>query len=67
MGFTTILDILGSIIIGGILMIIAWRLSEAATERTFNNSGELSMQQNLATIAQIIENDFRKILGVTEH
>ena len=61
MGFTTILDILGSIIIGGLLMIIAWRLSDAATERTFNNSGELSMQQNLSTIANIIETDFRKI------
>ena len=61
MGFTTLLDILGSIIIGGILMLIAWRLSEAATEKTYNNSGELSMQQNLATVAQIIEHDFRKI------
>jgi len=61
MGFTTILDILGSIIIGGILMMITWRLSDAATEKTYNNSGELSLQQNLATVAQILENDFRKI------
>ena len=61
MGFTTILDILGSIIIGGILMTIAWRLSDAATEKTYNNSGELALQQNLATVAQIIEWDFRKI------
>ncbi|MBT8378557.1 MAG: hypothetical protein KJN64_04960, partial [Ignavibacteria bacterium] len=61
MGYTTLLDILGSIIVGGILMMIAWRLSEAATEKTYNTSGELSMQQNLATVAQIIEHDFRKI------
>ena len=61
MGFTTLLDILGSIIIGGILMTIAWRLSDAATEKTYNNSGELALQQNLATVAQIIEWDFRKI------
>lgn len=61
MGFSTIIDILGSIIIGGILMTIAWRLSDAATEKTYNNSGELSLQQNLATVAQIIEWDFRKI------
>ena len=61
MGFTTILDILASIIIGGILMMITWRLSDAATEKTYNNSGELSLQQNLATVAQILENDFRKI------
>ena len=61
MGFTTIIDILGSIIIGGTLMTIAWRLSDAATEKTYNNSGELALQQNLATVAQIIEWDFRKI------
>ena len=61
MGFTTIIDILGSIIIGGILMMIAWRLSDAATEKTYNNSGELALQQNMVTVAEIIEWDFRKI------
>ena len=61
MGFTTLLDIVGSVIMGGILMMIAWRLSDAATEKTYNNSGELSLQQNLTTIVQMIEYDFRKI------
>lgn len=61
MGFSTILDILGSIIIGGIIMSIVFRLSDAAAEKTYNNSGELALQQNLSTVAQIIENDFRKI------
>ena len=61
MGFSTMLDIIGSIIIGGILMMITWRLSDAATAKTYNNSGELSLQQNLATVAQILEHDFRKI------
>jgi hypothetical protein len=42
-------------------MMITWRLSDAATEKTYNNSGELSLQQNLATVAQILETDFRKI------
>lgn len=61
MGFATIFDIIGSIIIGGILMVITWRLSDAATEKTYNYSGELSLQQNLTTVAQILETDFRKI------
>jgi type II secretory pathway component PulJ len=61
MGFSTLLDILGSMIIGGVLMSIVFRLSDAATEKTYNNSGELALQQNLATVAQIIERDFRKI------
>lgn len=61
MGFTTILDILGSVIIGGVLMTIAYRFSDTITERTYNHSGELTIQQNLATVAQTVEYDFRKI------
>lgn len=61
MGFTTLLDILGSIIIGAVMMTIAYRLSDSITDRTYNHSGELTIQQNLATAAQIIEFDFRKI------
>jgi type II secretory pathway component PulJ len=61
MGYSTLLDILGSIIMGGIIMTIVFRLSDAATEKTYNNSGELALQQNLATVAQIIERDFRRI------
>ena len=61
MGMSTLLDIIGSMIIGGIIMSTVFRLSDAATEKTYNNSGELSLQQNLATVAQIVEHDFRKI------
>lgn len=61
MGFSSLLDIIGSIIIGGILMSIVFRLSDAATEKTYNNSGELTLQQNISTVAKIIEHDFRKI------
>ncbi len=61
MGFSTIIDILGSIIISGLLMTIAWRLSDSAAEKTYNNSGELTLQENLITSAQILEYDFRKI------
>jgi len=61
MGFSTLFDIAGSMIIGGILMMMVWRLSDANTEKTYNNSGELTIQQNLLVLAQIIEFDFRKI------
>jgi hypothetical protein len=61
MGFTSLIDIIGSMIIGGILMTIAWRLSDAATEKTYNNTGELIIQQDLLLIAQMVEFDFRKI------
>lgn len=61
MGFNVILDIIGSTIIGGLLMLILFRLNDAATENTYNYGGELTSQQNLTTTVEILENDFRKI------
>jgi hypothetical protein len=61
MGFSTLIDILGSTIMGGLLLIIVLRLNNTATEKTTNYGGELSLQQNLVTIAQIMEFDFRKM------
>jgi hypothetical protein len=61
MGFSSLLDILGSTIIGGMLLLILFRLNDASAENTYNNSGELTSQQNIATVVQILENDFRKI------
>jgi hypothetical protein len=42
MGFSTLLDIMGSVIIGGVMMTIAYRLSDTMTEKTYNNNGELN-------------------------
>jgi len=61
MGFSTILDILGSVIISGMLLVILMRLSDANTENVFNNGAELSLQQNLAVSAMVLEADFRRI------
>ncbi len=61
MGFSSLLDILGSTLIGGMLLLIMFRLNDAAAENTYNNSGELTSQQNISTIVQILETDFRKI------
>jgi len=61
MGFNVLLDIIGSVIIGGMLLLILFRLNDSVTENTFNYTGELSSQQNLAVVVQILESDFRKI------
>ena len=61
MGFSTLIDILGSTIMGGLLLIIVLRLNNTASEKTTNYGGELSLQQNIVTIAQIMEYDFRKM------
>ncbi len=61
MGFTVILDLLGSTIVGGILLITLFRINGTATENNYTGNGELIAQQNLATIVQILETDFRRI------
>jgi hypothetical protein len=61
MGYSTILDILGSIVVGGFLLLLLGRVNDAAVKNVYNNSEELILQQNLATTCLIIENDFRRI------
>ena len=61
MGFSSILDILGSIVVGGFLLILLWQIDDSAVKNVYNNSEELILQQNLATSARILERDFRRI------
>lgn len=61
MGFSTIIDILGSIVVGGFLLLLLARIDDQSVKNIYNNSEELILQQNLATLSSIIENDFRRI------
>ena len=61
MGTSVILDILGSMIIGGILLLTLFQMNDNATKNTYNFSGELIVQQNLVTTVEVLEYDFRKI------
>jgi hypothetical protein len=60
-GISVILDILGSTIVGGILMLSLFRINDTAVENAYTGNGELTAQTSLATIVQILEYDFRKI------
>lgn len=61
MGTNVILDIIGSVIIGGVLLITLFRMSDRATESTYSKTGDLTVQQNIAAVVRVLENDFRKI------
>ena len=61
MGTNVILDILGSMVIFGLLMLILFRISESTSKNTYKGSGDLLAQQNLASIIQVLEYDLRKI------
>ena len=61
MGISVLLDILGSTVIGGILMMNLFQINNTAVENNYTGNGELIAQTNLATIVQVLEYDFRKI------
>lgn len=61
MGSSTILDILGSTLIGGMLLLILFRVNDATVENNYMYGGELIVQQNLVAVVELIEFDFRKI------
>ena len=61
MGTNTILDVIGSIMIAGVLMLSIFRLQNSSTEDLYRGTGNLTAQTNLATVVQILENDFRCI------
>ena len=61
MGFSTLLDILGSIIIGGLILLILFRLNTSATSNLYNNTSEANVQSAMISVGSVLENDFRKI------
>lgn len=61
MGFSVILDILGSTIIGGMLLVILMRMNDSAVENNYLYSGERIVQQNLVEVVRLLEYDLRKI------
>jgi hypothetical protein len=61
MGFTSLIDIIGSTIIGGLLLLILIRMNATALQNNFDYTGEKIVQQNLVEVVQLIEYDFRKI------
>ncbi len=61
MGSTVLLDIISSSIISGLLLLSALRMNEQARVNTFDSQSSLTVQQNLTSIIQNVEYDFRKI------
>ena len=61
MGFSTLLDIIGSAIIGGLLLMILFRMNDTAVQNNYDMNGEKIVQQNLVDLVELIEYDFRKI------
>ncbi len=60
-GKLALLDIVGSALIGGILLLALMRMDENASETTYECQENLTAQQNLTSLVNNIEFDFRKM------
>lgn len=64
----TIIDIIISTILGGVLLIIALSANDLASENAFVYSGDLFVQQSLTTVVQLVERGLRNMgFGVPEN
>lgn len=61
MGYSSLLDVLGSIILGGLLLLTLIRLNANAIENNFVYGSDAVVQRNLVDAAVILENELRKI------
>lgn len=58
---STIIDILGSTFIGGILLLLILKTNLFISNASYASDNELKMQQNAKTLAEVLNYDFRKI------
>lgn len=61
MGYAVLIDVLGSMVIGGFLLLTLIRFNDNATHNTYSYSGELTIQENLVATIGVLEYDLRKI------
>ncbi len=61
MGFSTLIDILGSVVIGGMLLLILLRINDIAVRKSFTFTGDAILQKNLVEIVKLLEYDFRRM------
>ncbi len=61
MGYSTILDVIGSIIIGAAIALVAIGTSGTVGKLSFTNGMETTVQKNMAAVVLTIESDLRKI------
>lgn len=61
MGSSTMIDIVSSMLISGLLLLVALRMDEKSVQNTFDSQASLTVQQNLTSVVENLEWDMRKI------
>lgn len=61
MGFSTILDIIGALVIGGIMLLTLFRVNDNTVQNYFYYNSDFILQRDLVDIIMIVEGDLRRI------
>jgi len=61
MGSSSILDIIGSFLVAGLLFLMGLRLNAGANETTAVYNDNLTLQRNMTSLVGLLEQDFRRI------
>ncbi len=61
MGSSTLLDIIGAMIIGGFMLMSIAQLNQVASENSSQYHADLIAQQNLVSIVELLEHDLSRI------
>lgn len=61
MGSSTMIDLISSFLISGLLLLVALRMDEKSLKNTYDSEENLTVQQNLTSLVENLEYDFRKI------
>ena len=61
MGYSTILDIIGAFVIGGILLLTLFRVNDTTVQNYFYYNSDFILQRDLVDIIMIVEGDLRRI------
>ncbi len=61
MGYSTILDIIGALVIGGILLLTLFRINDNTVQNYFYYNSDFILQRDLVDIIMIVEGDLRRI------
>ena len=61
MGYSTILDIIGAMVIGGILLLTLFTINDNTVQNYFYYNSDFILQRDLVDIILIVEGDLRRI------
>ncbi len=61
MGSTTLIDIAGSFLVSGLLLLTALQLDQKSIQTTFDSQAGLTVQENMVELIEYLQYNFRKI------